>query len=62
MSLFSLRNETVIYPQYFNKELVQVLLSTKVYPGVAVEVTAAAGRCMLSLLSIDRESPGLLLE
>lgn len=51
----------LIYPQHFNTELVQVL-STKVSPSVAVEVITAAGRCMLNLLSINREGPALLLE
>lgn len=47
--LFSSCNETIIYLQYLNTELVQVL-NTK----VSLEVTAAAGRCMQSLLSINR--------
>lgn len=62
LSLFSLCNETVINPQHFNTELVQVLLNTRVSPSIAVEVTTAAGWCMLSLHTINSEGPGLLLE
>lgn len=53
-------SETVVYTQHFTTEVLRVL-GTKVPPSVAGEAAAAKGRCMQSLVSINRECPGLLL-
>lgn len=55
-------SETVVYTQHFNTEVLRVLLGTKVPPSVAGEATAGTGRCMQSLVIINRECLGLLLD